>query len=61
MLYLHYCRRCDVIRMLNGHKPACPACGQPLHELRTAFVQYTSLSEPERSKLLAQVRRTYSS
>jgi len=58
MMYIHYCCKCDTIRMMSGHKPLCPACGHPLRELKTSFAQYTSLSQKDRNLLLTKIRET---
>ena len=34
MMYIHYCRHCKRIHMLNGHKKYCPACRGHLNELK---------------------------
>lgn len=48
MLYIHYCKKCDHVHMLNGHKKKCPKCGLTLKELPIYFIQFTNLSEDER-------------
>lgn len=48
MLYIHYCKKCDHVHMLNGHKKKCPKCSLPLKELPISFIQFTNLSEDER-------------
>ena len=52
MMYIHYCRNCNSIRVLSGHKPICPACDQPLKELKISFEQYAQLNTADRSLLL---------
>ena len=32
MMYLHFCKNCSRIHMLNGHKMSCPKCSTPLKE-----------------------------
>lgn len=59
MMYIHYCSKCDTIRILSGHKPFCPACGHPLRELSIPFAQYSALSSCERKHLLQEARQQY--
>ena len=46
MLYVHYCITCDKIHILNGHK---------LHELKLTFLQYSTLDDTDRQKLLTRI------
>lgn len=55
MLYVHYCITCDKIHILNGHKKFCPACGKKLHELKLTFLQYSTLDDTDRQKLLTRI------
>ena len=55
MLYVHYCITCDKIHILNGHKKICPACGKKLHELKLSFLQYSTLDDTDRQKLLTRI------
>lgn len=48
MMYVHYCRRCSRIHLLNGHKMYCPKCEQPLTELRIPYMEYVSMDREER-------------
>ncbi|MDE6421441.1 MAG: hypothetical protein K2K87_13100 [Lachnospiraceae bacterium] len=48
MMYVHYCKRCSRIHMLNGHKMYCPKCEQPLTELRIPYMEYVSMDREER-------------
>lgn len=48
MMYIHYCRHCDRIHMLSGHKTDCPACGKALSERTLSFLEYESMSAEER-------------
>ncbi|MCD8380030.1 MAG: hypothetical protein LUC95_06905 [Lachnospiraceae bacterium] len=52
MIYMHYCANCQYIHMLNGHKPLCPTCGQPLKELDISYLDYSDLNRGERERLL---------
>ena len=47
MMYVHYCKRCSRIHMLNGHKMYCPKCEQPLTELRIPYMEYVSMDREE--------------
>lgn len=59
-MYIHYCSKCDTIRILSGHKSVCPACDHALRELKIPFEQYSALSAGQRTLLLDEARRTYS-
>ncbi len=48
MMYMHYCKRCQKVHMLNGHKMACPRCNSPLTELQISYLDYTDMSKEER-------------
>lgn len=48
MMYMHYCKRCHRMFMLNGHKMICPKCTEPLAELRISYLDYVSLDMQER-------------
>ncbi len=48
MMYLHYCKNCDRIHILNGHKSACPGCDRPLAELSVSFVEYANMNAAQR-------------
>lgn len=50
MMYLHYCKCCDRIHMLSGHKTDCPACGEPLAELPVSFLEYEEMTAAERAR-----------
>lgn len=56
MMYMHYCKRCHRIHMLNGHKMNCPKCSEVLSELRISYMTYANmdLSEREAFKTLCQ-------
>ena len=51
MIYMHYCRSCQHIFMLNGHKMICPKCTAPLTELRISYLDYVNLTLRERKEL----------
>lgn len=48
MMYVHYCKQCSRIHMLNGHKMYCPKCEQQLTELRIPYMEYVSMDHEER-------------
>lgn len=48
MMYMHYCKRCHRVFMLNGHKMICPKCTDPLTELRISYLDYVNLDMQER-------------
>lgn len=48
MMYMHYCKCCDRVFMLNGHKMICPKCVNPLTELRISYLDYVKLNPEER-------------
>lgn len=54
MMYIHYCKHCDRIHMLSGHKSDCPACGKAIAELPVSFLEYQSMDEAARQLLRAQ-------
>ena len=53
MMYMHYCKCCHRIFMLNGHKMICPKCTEPLAELRISYLDYVNLNMQGREELLA--------
>ena len=48
MMYMHYCKRCHRIHMLNGHKMKCPKCSCSLTELRIPYMTYVEMDIEER-------------
>ncbi len=48
MMYMHYCKRCHRVFMLNGHKMICPKCTDPLTELQISYLDYVELDMSER-------------
>lgn len=48
MMYMHYCKRCHRVFMLNGHKMICPKCTDPLTELQISYLDYVELDMAER-------------
>lgn len=51
MMYIHYCKYCRRIHILNGHKVYCPACSGKLTELGISYMKYVNLSKEERARL----------
>ena len=51
MMYIHYCKYCRRIHILNGHKLYCPACSGKLSELDISYMKYVNLSREERRAL----------
>ena len=49
-MYMHYCKCCHRVFMLNGHKMICPKCTDPLTELRISYLDYVSLDMWEREE-----------
>lgn len=54
MMYLHYCKHCKRIHILNGHKPYCPRCCGKLQELRISYLKYVNMEKSERDALKAR-------
>lgn len=54
MMYMHYCRHCLHIHILNGHKRSCPKCGESLAELRITYQEYSCMNRAERKLLATQ-------
>lgn len=53
MMYMHYCKRCHRIHMLNGHKMNCPKCSDSLTELRIPYMTYVEMDANEREAFKA--------
>ena len=49
MMYMHYCKPCNRVHMLNGHKMKCPKCGGSITELRIPYMEYVSMDMDERN------------
>lgn len=54
MMYMHYCKPCHRVHMLNGHKMACPKCGGSITELRIPYMEYVSMDMNERETFKAK-------
>lgn len=48
MMYMHYCKRCQRVHMLNGHKQFCPRCQSVITELKLSYLDYASMDESQR-------------
>lgn len=68
MMYMHYCKQCHRVFMLNGHKMICPKCADPLAELRISYMDYVNLDMQQREAFkaacaddeqLSKLRTTY--
>ena len=49
MMYMHYCKRCQRVHMLNGHKQFCPKCRGMITELKLSYMDYVSMNEAQRT------------
>lgn len=56
MMYIHYCKICQHIHMLSGHKKECPGCNHPLTELHLSYLAYTSMTQADRDSLLKRLQ-----
>ena len=43
MMYMHYCKRCHRVYMLNGHKQHCPKCHEAITELKLSYMDYVAM------------------
>lgn len=50
MLYMHYCKHCQRVHLLNGHKQLCPKCEETLTELRIPYMDYVNMDMQEREE-----------
>lgn len=55
MMYIHYCRTCSRLHILNGHKNHCPACQSPILELKLPYLSYVEMDYHERERLLERL------
>ena len=53
MMYLHFCKTCSRIYILNGHKMTCPKCNNPLKELQMNYLDYVALDSTKRELFIA--------
>lgn len=52
MMYVHFCKLCKRIHILNGHKMSCPKCSHPLTELQISYLEYISLDPTQREHFI---------
>ncbi|MCM1262391.1 MAG: hypothetical protein NC313_06680 [Butyrivibrio sp.] len=55
MMYMHYCKRCHRVHMLNGHKRSCPNCSESITELKIPYMEYIAMNREERELFLARL------
>lgn len=55
MMYVHFCKPCNRIHILNGHKQECPRCSNTLFELKLSYLDYTDLNMEERRRFLEKL------
>ena len=55
MMYMHYCKTCCRVHILNGHKFICPGCQNALTELNLSYLTYVEMNQSERQHLLEQL------
>ena len=51
MMYMHYCKRCHRVYMLNGHKQNCPKCREHITELKISYMDYVAMDMESREQL----------
>ena len=50
MMYMHYCKRCHRVYMLNGHKQKCPKCHEAITELKLSYMDYVAMDQEARQQ-----------
>lgn len=50
-MYIHYCKHCQRIHILNGHKNYCPGCKGHLTELKISYMKYVNFDKTQRQAL----------
>lgn len=50
MMYMHYCKRCHRVYMLNGHKLSCPRCRERIAELKLSYLDYAAMDQEARTR-----------
>ncbi len=45
MMYMHYCKGCHRVHILNGHKQFCPRCQGMITELKLGYMDYVSMDK----------------
>ena len=53
-MYMHYCKRCHRVHMLNGHKRICPNCSGSITELKLSYMEYVSMNREARECFIAR-------
>ncbi len=53
MMYMHYCKCCHRVYMLNGHKQSCPKCHKEITELKISYMDYVSMGQEQRNHFAA--------
>ena len=56
MMYIHYCKTCMRLHILNGHKSFCPACQTLLTELKLPYLSYVEMDNNAREQLLTTLK-----
>lgn len=57
MMYIHYCKTCNRIHILNGHRNLCPVCNLSLLELPITYMTYIEMDIDARKSLLASLSK----
>ena len=55
MMYMHYCKRCRRVHMLNGHKRSCPNCNESITELKISYMDYAAMDREQRNLFLSRL------
>lgn len=50
MMYMHYCKSCQRVYMLNGHKQKCPKCHKGISELKISYMDYVTMNQEARQQ-----------
>ncbi len=50
MMYMHYCKSCHRVYMLNGHKQICPKCHLEISELKISYMDYVTMNQEARQQ-----------
>ncbi len=54
-MYMHYCKRCHHVHMLNGHRRECPNCNESITELKIPYMDYVSMDRDARELFLVRL------
>lgn len=49
-MYMHYCKNCQRVYMLNGHKQQCPKCRRKISELKISYMDYVTMNQEARQQ-----------